>query len=69
MKTLLRSRLVLGTACFALLGVITYACKNFLDTPAQGTLDQNALLTHAGVEGSLIATYRMLDCSEDVGSW
>src|SRR2546427_6633592 len=69
MKTSLRSRLVLGTACFALLGVITYACKNFLDTPAQGTLDQNALLTHAGVEGSLIATYRMLDCSEDVGSW
>ncbi len=69
MKTLLRSRLVLGTACFALLGVITYACKNFLDTPAQGTLDQTALLTHAGVEGSLIATYRMLDCSEDVGSW
>src|SRR6266851_927553 len=69
MKTLLRSRLVLGTACFALLGVITYACKNFLDTPAQGTLDANALLTHAGVEGSLIATYRMLDCSDAVGSW
>ena len=38
MKTLLRSRLVLGVACFALLGAITYACKNFLDTPAQGTL-------------------------------
>jgi len=69
MKTLLRSRLVLGTACFALLGVITYACKNFLDTPAQGTLDANALLTQAGVEGSLIATYRMLDCSDAVGSW
>jgi len=69
MKTSLRSRLVLGTACFALLGVITYACKNFLDTPAQGTLDANALLTKAGVEGSLIATYRMLDCSDAVGSW
>src|SRR5713226_171939 len=69
MKTLLRSRLVLGTACFTLLGVITYACKNFLDTPAQGTLDANALLTKAGVEGSLIATYRMLDCSDAVGSW
>src|SRR6267378_2829684 len=69
MKTLLRSRLVLGTACFALLGAITYACKNFLDTPAQGTLDANALLTQAGVEGSLIATYRMLDCSDAVGSW
>src|SRR5438477_7497453 len=69
MKTLLRSRLVLGVACFALLGAITYACKNFLDTPAQGTLDQNALLSKDGVEGSLIATYRMLDCSDAVGSW
>lgn len=69
MKTLLRSRLVLGTAFVALLGGITYACKNFLDTPAQGTLDESALQTKTGVEGSLIAAYRMLDCTSSVGAW
>ena len=69
MKTLLRSRLVLGSTFLALLGGIVYACSNFLDTPAQGTLDQNALLTKQGVEGSLIAAYRILDCTESVGAW
>ncbi|HKA59962.1 MAG TPA: RagB/SusD family nutrient uptake outer membrane protein [Gemmatimonadales bacterium] len=63
MKTLLRSRLVLTTTMLALIGVITYACKDFLDTKAQGTLDENALANRDGVEGSLIATYRMLDCN------
>jgi starch-binding outer membrane protein, SusD/RagB family len=63
MKTLLRSRLVLTTTTLALLGAITYACKDFLNTDAQGTLDQNALANRDGVEGSLIATYRMLDCN------
>ncbi len=70
MKKLLRSRLVLGVAAFALMGAITYACKNFLDTPAQGTLDENALATRAGVEGSLIAAYRSLDCNNATnGNW
>src|ERR1044072_9639309 len=68
MKTLLRSRLVLGSTFLALLGGIVYTCSNFLDTPAQGTLDQNALLTKQGVEGSLIAAYRILDCTESVGA-
>jgi len=69
MKNLLKSRLILGTALLTLLGAVTYACKDFLDTPAQGTLDQNALLTKVGVEGSLIATYRVLDCTPLVGAW
>ncbi len=70
MKTLLRSRLVLGTAFLALMGVVTYACKDFLDTPAQGSLDENALTTRAGVEGSLIAAYRSLDCNNATnGNW
>ena len=70
MKTLLRSRLVLTTTTIALIGVITYACKDFLDTKAQGTLDQNALANKDGVEGSLIATYRMLDCNNtDSDNW
>jgi hypothetical protein len=70
MTKLLRSRLVLGTTFLALVGVVTYACKNFLDTPAQGTLDENALATPAGVEGSLIAAYRSLDCNNATnGNW
>jgi len=69
MKTLLRSRLVFGTTLITLLGGITYACKDFLDTPSQGTLDQTTLMTKVGVEGSLIAAYRMLDCTSTVGAW
>jgi len=50
--------------------VVTYACKNFLDTPAQGSLDENALATKDGVEGSLIAAYRSLDCNNATnGNW
>jgi len=69
MKTLLRSRLVLGTAFLGLLGAVTYACKDFLDTPPQGTVDEATLSTRAGVEGTLIAAYRSLDCSSSSGSW
>ncbi len=69
MNTLLRSRLVLGTTFVALLGGVTYACKDFLDTPTQGTLGQESLVTKAGVEGSLIATYRVLDCTSFTGAW
>jgi hypothetical protein len=70
MKTLLRSRLVLGMAVLGLLGAVTYACKDFLDTPPQGTVDEQTLATRTGVEGSLIAAYRSLDCSaSSAGSW
>src|SRR5207247_9695848 len=59
-----------GTACLGLGLSITYACKDFLDTPAQGTLNENALATKAGVEGSLIAAFRSLDCSNATnGKW
>jgi len=47
-----------------------YACKDFLNTPAQGTLDEQSLANRQGVEGSLIAAYRSLDCSSSsAGSW
>ena len=70
MKTLLRSRLVLGTALLALSASVLYACKDFLNTPAQGTLDENALATKSGVEGALIAAYRSLDCNNATnGNW
>ena len=70
MKTLLRSKLVVATAVLTTLGAITFACKDFLDQPAQGTLDEATLATRSGVEGSLIAAYRSLDCSSSsAGSW
>jgi len=70
MNTLLRSKLVIATAVLTTLGAITLACKDFLDQPAQGTVDEATLATRTGVEGSLIAAYRSLDCSSSsAGSW
>lgn len=69
MKTLLRSRLVRATAFLVLAAPITYACKDFLNTPSQGTVAVETLLTRAGVEGSLIAAYRVLDCTNSTGAW
>jgi starch-binding outer membrane protein, SusD/RagB family len=70
MKTLLRSKLVIATAVMTTLGAITFACKNFLDQPTQGTLDESTLSNKTGVEASLIAAYRSLDCSSSsAGSW
>src|SRR5438552_452375 len=63
-------KVAVGTACLGLGLSITYACKDFLNTPAQGTLNENALATKAGVEGSLIAAYRSLDCNNATnGNW
>ena len=43
--------------------VVTFACQNFLDTPAEGVLDDDALANRVGVEGALIAAYRTLGCA------
>jgi hypothetical protein len=70
MKTLLRSKLVIATAVLTTLGAITFACKGFLDIPPQGAVEEISLVTKAGVEGTLIAAYRSLDCSSSsAGSW
>jgi starch-binding outer membrane protein, SusD/RagB family len=70
MKTLLRSKLVIATAVLTTLGAITFACKDFLEQPPQGTVDETTLSTKFGVEGSLVAAYRSLDCSSSsAGSW
>ena len=70
MTTRNRNRLLLGTAFVMLAAGVTYACNGFLDTHAQGTLDEDVLADQAGVEGSLIAAYRSLDCSSSsAGSW
>jgi hypothetical protein len=63
-------RVLHGMAGVMVAAGVTYACKDFLDTPTQGTLDEATLATRAGVEGSLIAAYRSLDCSSSsTGSW
>src|SRR2546430_15708269 len=65
-----RFKMLGGTACLLVGLAITYACSVFLDTPAQGALEEGALLTKAGVEGSLIAAYRSLDCNNATnGNW
>ena len=64
------NKLSVGTAIVALVIGVTYACKDFLNTPPQGVLNEDALANASGVEGMLIAAYRSLDCSSSsVGSW
>jgi len=67
MKALYRSRLLFGTALSIVVAGATYACSDFLETPPQGTLDENTLANLAGVEGTLIAAYRALDYNNGVG--
>ena len=70
MNTRNSKKLLLGMAIVAVAIGVTYACKDFLNTAPQGVLKEEVLLTRAGVEGSLIAAYRSLDCSSSsAGSW
>jgi hypothetical protein len=64
-------RAVRGAALALLAGVTLYGCKDFLQKSAipEGTLDQGTLSTPEGVEGSLIAAYRQLDCTNISGAW
>jgi hypothetical protein len=62
-------RLLYSVAGLVVIAGVTYACKDFLDQPAQGTVDQATLMNKAGVEGSLIAAYRALDCESSSGAW
>src|SRR5258708_3747600 len=64
MKTVSRHLLV-GTASLSLATVALYGCKNFLTDAAKpdGTLNSQSLANQAGVEGTLIAAYRPLDCT------
>src|SRR5256712_9731130 len=70
MKQQDRNRLLYGMAVVILAAGGAYACKDFLTIPPQGTVVEASLETKAGVEGTLIAAYRSLDCSSSsVGSW
>src|SRR6266566_4098279 len=68
MNTLNRHRLLVGTGFLILLGGVTYSCKDFLNAVPQGTLNQATLTNAAGVEGSLIAAYRALDCTNSTNA-
>jgi len=68
MKKVSRQPLLLGTAVILGVGSL-YGCKDFLADAAapQGALDSSTLSNKAGVEGTLIATYRSLDYTNGVG--
>ena len=68
MNTLNRHRLLVGTGFLILLGGVTYSCSDFLNAVPQGTLNEATLTNAAGVEGSLIATYRALDCTNSTNA-
>ena len=64
-------RTVTASALAVVAGLTLYGCKDFLNKAAtpEGTLDQGTLSTAAGVEGSLVAAYRQLDCTAINGAW
>jgi hypothetical protein len=65
MKITSRHPLAFGTALFLAAAASLYGCKDFLEKASepQGTLDEATLANKAGVEGSLIAAYRTIDCT------
>lgn len=74
MTTVSKHTLLRGTSLVILATVGLYGCNDFLSNAAapQGTLNQQTLANRAGVEGSLIAAYRDLDCNYGVptpGGW
>jgi hypothetical protein len=65
MKIISKNSLLRGTALVILAAAALYGCGDFLQNAAepQGTLNGSTLANKAGVEGSLIAAYRALDCT------
>ena len=64
MKIVTKHPLVFAVSLMATVAA-GWGCKNFLEDASEplGTLDQNTLLNKAGVEGSLLSAYRILDCT------
>ena len=72
MTTVSKKPLLRGAAVLILAIAFLYGCKDFLSSASapQGTLNQTTLANRAGVEGSLIAAYRTLDCTDATsGNW
>ena len=63
--------LLMGTALAIVCGSALHGCKDFLSEHAtpQGTLDAATLSSKGGVEGTLVAAYRALDCNRTTGAW
>ena len=70
MKMISRHGLLLGTASVMLTAGSMYGCKDFLASAAQpqGILNEQTLANKAGVEGTLIAAYRTVDCTNATAS-
>jgi starch-binding outer membrane protein, SusD/RagB family len=66
MKIVSRQPLFVGMASMILAMAALYGCKDFLtsNSAPQGTLNEQTLSNSAGVEGTLIAAYRTLDCTD-----
>ncbi len=67
MKALYRLRLRSWALLVFLAGAAAYGCDEFLVANPQGALDEGTLANPAGVEGNLIAAYRLLD--HVYGAW
>ena len=69
MKIVLKRTRFRRTAILLLAGATFYGCGDFLEDASapQGTLNEQTLANKAGVEGTLIATYRALDWNSSVG--
>ena len=68
MKALYRFRRLSRWALLIFVAGAAYACEDFLIANPQGSLDEGTLANPAGVEGNLIAAYRMLD-QAGWGAW
>lgn len=72
MKMVSKHPVFVGTVLVLLASVSVYGCKDFLNSAAapQGTLNEQSLANKNGVEGTLIAAYRPLDCTSSTnGNW
>jgi starch-binding outer membrane protein, SusD/RagB family len=71
MATVSKKSLLRGMAVTILATAVLYGCKDFLSSASepQGTLNQTTLANRVGVEGSLIAAYRTLDCTDASSLW
>jgi hypothetical protein len=67
MKAPFPSRKFSRAALLILVAGAAHGCEDFMDIAPQGELDENTLENAAGVEATLIATYRMLD--HVYGAW
>jgi hypothetical protein len=74
MNIISKNSLLRGSALVILASAAIYGCGDFLQNAAepQGTLNASSLATKDGVEGSLVAAYRTLDCNyatDEGGIW